>query len=596
MSTTKTIDVEIYEKLPAYIAGDECVIFGHQNIPAYTIAKIARTQPLDTKSVAVTIAGITYIVDSGLLFTRRFTKPTMPIKTKSPEEAGKKPSTNKVTVTPKIPKIPMGMRKATYFTKGSAIAVYGSPDHKDGTVGSIHVYMQPTSKFISVLLAGKVEYIAPEFLYQKDPTYTEPGPLFKDFTESSELMKYMADLLYAQNMDDSITLALQDVDLKDYDMIASASGSRWAAIIPKNAKGPMPVLMAHCDIQYGVKHPTENNLEYDPKLEKFNSPTGLGADDRAGLFVINRALQLQPGKFIAIFFDEEEVGCRGSRNFVTSKDFKEKIDPLASTYISIDRTRAANGAKTVATYGHDNKELLKLFKEKSKRNDVKGSSTDCKILSAQSSILSKTSEGVSCVNFSCGYQFEHTVRETLYWKELLACAIDVAELPSKVPELWTKRFLAAKAPAYKPYSAPKKTKTAKNAGSPSWYGDDFILVNDEYYDEEDVKLLMKYYKRHTGVDYTLKTATPYEPKRQDFVRLSTDVSVGGVYGGKRLDRATHAMLAGNVWIVHSIDAGKSTANLMTDDDSYDAVNIPFIWLEAVTQTDPLISPSLLEGK
>ena len=121
------------------------------------------------------------------------------------------------------------------------------------------------------------------------------------------------------------------------------------------------------------------------------------------------------------------------------------------------------------------------------------------------------------------------------------------------------------------------------------------MVGDDYLAVEDVKDLMLFYKMHTGKEYSVDMAPPYSPKRTDFVRLSINVSAGGIYGGRRLDKATHIMLDSNVWIVHSVDIGKSTATLVTDDGEYDAVNIPFIWLESITKSDPLISQNLIEG-
>lgn len=588
LENKKGIDMEVYMKLPAFLEGQKCVVYGHNKIPAYTMGIINRTASLTAKQIAVKIAGTIYLLKPDYLYVSKKDNKAVVVV----EDDKYEPFT-----------LPAGIRKAAFFAKSSIVVIYGHKDYKAGTIGKVAIFSQPTSNFIQLEIDGKPEYVKPSYLFQKDPTYVAPGPLFTDFAGSSELMKYMADLLYAENMNDSITLALQGVDLKDYKMISSQSGSKWAAIIPKDAKGPLPVLMAHCDIQMNVKHPTPENLEYDTTLEKFNSPRGLGADDRAGLFVINRALSLQPGKFIAIFFDEEEVGCRGSRNFVTSKDFRELIDPIASTYISIDRTRAVNGDKTVATYGHDNKDLLKLFKDKSGRKDVNGSSTDCKILSAESAIIAKDGEGVACVNFSCGYQYEHTARETLYWKELLECAVDISQLPTKIPELWEKQFRAPKAIPYYSSGYNKNRNKKQETTSPAhtrgsqqmeWFGD-FVEHEGEYYASEDIKILMQYYKLYTGKDYTIKTASPYTPKRSDFVRLSATVSVGGIYGGRRLDKATHIMLDSNVWAVHSVDLVKSTANLVTDDGSYNAANIPFAVLESVTQEDMLVSQNLFEG-
>jgi len=579
----KNVDLTVYTPLDKPLAETTVVVFGHGIIKDHSIGTISRVGLTDTALVYVKVGHVTYSVPKDMLYTR-------------------KPVAGDVSKAISTLKVPANLRRAAYFTKNTKMFIYGHKDYKDGTPCVVDAYMQPTSKFIAVMVNKKVQYIEPANLYIIDPQYVTPIPLFSELKEPTDLQEYMAKLLYADNMDDSITLALEDVDLSKYDMISSQSGSKWAAIIPKGAKGPMPVLMAHCDIQMNVKHPTEKNLTYDEKLSKFNSPTGLGADDRAGLFVINRALNMHEGKFIAIFFDEEEVGCKGSRNFVKSKDFKEKIDPMASLYISIDRTRSTTGGKTVATYGHDNKAILGMFKDKLKRPEVRGSSTDCKVLSAESVEISKDNMGIACVNFSCGYQFEHTSRETLYWKELLECAIDICAMPEKMPTLWKLQYRAEKpAVSYGGYYGRGANTTTKAKTKPkakvtsTLYADDYILVNGDYYDSDDVEALLKQFKHKMGREYVVGDAGPYTPKRNDFVRLSTSVSIGGIYGGQRLDKATYIMLDSNVWIVHSVDHTTASVSLRTDDASYDAVNIPMELLEAVTQSDMLVSQNLLEN-
>lgn len=640
-----TPDEAIYAKLSTFNKGTPCVIFNHTALHNYTTGIIEETALVTSTLIRVRVNHVIYAIAPEYLFINKVTGKIVstpesttpdglfPVSSLLKDDIvyiyndplTKDGTTGTVSITtsvssnlvavdvgnlrkylspshlftkiapPKpvvIKNLPPWAKKATHYNKASVMYVFGHSTIPDGTSGSVVIYTAPASRTVSLSILDTIQIVQSEYLYQKDPLYVEPAPLFTEYEKASARMQYMAELLYAENMDKAITLALKDVDLSLYNMYASKTGAKWAAIIPKNLEGNAPVLMAHCDIQANVKHPTPTNLSFDPKLQKFNSPTGLGADDRAGLFVINQALKENPGKFMAIFFDEEEVGCRGSRNFVGSVEFKTLVDPIASCYISIDRTRAVNGGKTVATYGHDNKELLALFKSKVSRPDVHGSSTDCKILSAESEVISTTSEAVSCVNFSCGYQYEHTSRETLYWEELLVCAVDVAGLPTTIPELWTKQFRAPK-PTVKTYGYQNKR---SNKHYPSVHDEDFIIMGNEIFTSDDLESLLLFYKLHTGKEYSAKVKTPYIPKRKDFVRLSANVSIGGVYGGKRLDRATHIMLSSNTWVVHSVDNTTLTASLTTDDGAYDAVNIPFLLLEPILHSDILIAQDILEAK
>lgn len=497
-----------------------------------------------------------------------------------------------VTEPPKDTRdIPLGYKAVdTVYYMNSAVYILPHGDFLALTSGTVTEWTKQDAPVVSVKVGTHIHQIKTNFLCVKDWKYKAPEALFKDFKEKTPEHEYMAELLYAPDMSTTIVLGLKGVDLAQYTMVQSKTGSKWCAIIPKDPLGTMPALMAHCDIQANVKHPTVDNLEYNPTTNMYGSPTGLGADDRAGIFCMNKALKEHPGKFIAIFFDEEEVGCKGSRNFVESDTFKDIIDPIASCYISIDRTRGRQkGEKHVATYGHNNKELLKLFKDKLGRPDQSGSSTDCKVLSAKSATLATDSTGVSCVNFSCGYQFEHTARECLYHAELLETAEDICNMVEKMPELWTKRFLSDK-------TTKKSTYGSRTGYSYGGYGNslqDAIILDGDFYDETDLKHLLQMYHYYTGKEYS--TTAPVKlnlPSKNDFVNLRDNVIAGGIYGGHKLNIPTVTMLRANLWVVVSVDLKKMTAALTTDDAQIDANNIPLCALTTVSVNDPLVTYDL----
>lgn len=501
-----------------------------------------------------------------------------------------------VTTTEAPVVIPKGFKPTETFYMNSVVLILPHGQWRLATQGKIEKWHNASSTEVEVVVAGSKFMVQSKYLASKDHNYQEPGPLFKDLKDPTEDHLYMAELLYAPTMDETILLGLKGVDLKNYRMIRSKTGSKWCAIIPKDAKGPMPVLMAHSDIQANVKHPTVDNLEYNPKDGKYSSPRGLGADDRAGIFVMNKALQAHEGKFIVMFFDEEEIGCKGSGNFITSDTFKKEVEPLASCFISIDRARnRVNGKKHIATYGYDNKELLKLCKDKLGRDDQRGSSTDCKVLSRASETMAKTTGGVSCMNFSCGYINEHTSSEALYHAELLETAEDVCKLVTEIPELWTKRFLAPKSTTTSYGYGYNSRQRNTGYGYGGGYGtDEMITYDGELYDESDVENLAKAFLYYTGKAYIPSKPTQIKlPKVHDLVNLRDEVSAGGIFGGKALNLPTVTMLKANLWVVVSVDEKTMTAALTTDDGQIDATNIPLAALVGVSTNDPLVTYDLL---
>lgn len=398
-------------------------------------------------------------------------------------------------------------------------------------------------------------------------------PLASEFKEFTEDHKYMIELLKEPSRAKVIDLVLQGVVIDDYDIV---TGPKYYILIPKTPTTLfMPMIMAHTDIQQNVAHPGDN-LQYDPATERFSSPIGLGADDRAGCYAINKILLNHPGKFIIALFDEEEIGCIGSSDFVKDKEFA-KIDKKASCYISIDRKRGYGGVGQIATYGHDNTKLFTLVKTATGRLAVKGSSTDCRTLAAGSKALAKN-KGLACFNMSCGYENEHTSSEALYFKELQAVVTDFDCLVLSAPELWTEQFNSV---------IVKQTYTSTNAYLANW-ADAEIQVDGDYYDESDVRTLLWYYEQTTGKAYIFAKATGLckEFEKNNYVRLDPECMTSGVYGGKKLTKDLYTELKAYTWVVTSISG--MLCDLQSECASKTASNIPFAWLKLITISDPLV--------
>ena len=432
--------------------------------------------------------------------------------------------------------------------------------------------------------------------YQRGNTYTPPVPKkkFSETVKPSADETYMAELFCAKTHNEVVTLGVEGVDDKKYEMIAN---KEWFAMIPTGLKDTdkIPCLIAHTDLHPNLTHPTLQNLEYEDG--KFSSPTGLGADDRAGIFAINQMLRKYPGKFMVLFPDKEEVGLVGSRAFADSKHF-ERFDKHASMYISIDRRREHTGGKTIATYGSDCDDLNKWVAKLTDRKIVSGSSTDCKALAT------KSSRDVPCFNFSCAYTSEHTRNETLYFEELLETVKDLGTL------------LAHK-DAYKTYAVTPKSygygygygynyggyyddddymsEYYKDSGKPSTNAknaktvveDDDVDTNE--LDDGDIEILKDIYAYYTGSEYDPKG--PYIVQKivsGDYVRLRTDLVIGQVYGGVKFTADLKITLQAHTWDVITVDDDLKM-DLESVDGTYDCSLIPQIWMELVGKDDPMIT-------
>jgi putative aminopeptidase FrvX len=181
------------------------------------------------------------------------------------------------------------------------------------------------------------------------------------------------------------------------------------------------------------------------------SPTGIGADDKNGIFVCLKMLEYLPEVKIALFV-EEETGGRGSRNadvdffddcrwviecdrkngsnmiteisgsYICSKAFKKRVLPLATKF------------------GY--KETTGLF------TDVDQISSSCNI---------------SCLNLSCGYYNPHSDEECTVISELENCIHFCLSIAKDIIERYE-------------FTRPKTVYK-------SWNG----------YDEQDCKDLQQYY-------------------------------------------------------------------------------------------------------
>ena len=167
---------------------------------------------------------------------------------------------------------------------------------------------------------------------------------------------------------------------------------RFVVVTPKQPDH-YPLICSHYDT---VRHTPLSG--YKIKKDIITSIEGaLGGDDRCGVAI---ALSLMQAGVLAnyAFFDEEECGAGGSRDFLIETPW---IAKESSCYIGLDR----RGHEDAAVYNYRSNKLLDVvgiygFKE------VNGTMTDVSIIEED---LPKAT-----VNLSVGFNHEHTSNETIH--------------------------------------------------------------------------------------------------------------------------------------------------------------------------------------
>lgn len=183
--------------------------------------------------------------------------------------------------------------------------------------------------------------------------------------------------------------------------------------ITKGQSDTYPCLVAHTD-QVQAEYPDDYKVfkvgdhlltGYSTEHKRF---CGLGADDKNGIWVALRCLELEPVLKVALF-SAEEVGCQGSSQarmeffddcrFVLQADRRgasDFITCIGNTQLCTEEFAQAAG---IEQYGY---------------HEENGMMTD---------VLTLADMGlkVSCANMSCGYYEPHTDREYTVIPDLMNC-------------------------------------------------------------------------------------------------------------------------------------------------------------------------------
>ena len=192
------------------------------------------------------------------------------------------------------------------------------------------------------------------------------------------------------------------------------------------AEGDIPIaLVAHLDTVFPQP---PKNIYYDSNKGVVWSPEGLGADDRAGVFIILKIIKLGFKPHI-IFTTDEERGGYGASQLVLVK--KEQPFKQLKYLIQLDR----RGTNDCVFYDCDNKKFIEYVESFGFAEDF-GSFSDISILCP----AWKTAG----VNLSVGYEDEHSVSETLHINPMFATIQKVIAMLRDVDNAKTFKYIPAK--------------------------------------------------------------------------------------------------------------------------------------------------------
>lgn len=182
------------------------------------------------------------------------------------------------------------------------------------------------------------------------------------------------------------------------------------------AVGEVPiVLVAHLDTVFPKPPKRFFSLKMDKS--KITSPSGLGADDRAGVYAILDILEqgLRPS---IVFTCGEEKGGIGVKNLI--KDIPKDITH-SNCIIELDR----QGSMEAVYYDCANFEFEDFISEFGFETEF-GTFSDISYLAP--------AWGIAAVNLSVGYYFEHSYQEVLDIKELDLTIQKVCDIINSKPK------------------------------------------------------------------------------------------------------------------------------------------------------------------
>lgn len=183
--------------------------------------------------------------------------------------------------------------------------------------------------------------------------------------------------------------------------------------VTKGTSNMYPCLVAHTDTVHPII-PKFHLFRSEDVLFAFNpqtgKQTGIGGDDKVGVFILLQALKDIP-VMKAVFYRHEETGCHGSRYSIKNhKDWYKNCGYI----IEPDRRGYADAITNSGGIDITSQEFvddITPFMEKYAYTEATGIFTDI-------DTLVTGGIGISTINFSCGYHAPHSNQEIVSISEV----------------------------------------------------------------------------------------------------------------------------------------------------------------------------------
>ena len=207
-----------------------------------------------------------------------------------------------------------------------------------------------------------------------------------------------------------ISYLIEQFELKGYKYDIDELGNLY---VTKGISDYYPLVLAHTDSVHEIKEMVVNeeylpNAQGESKLalkaytKEGNLPTGIGGDDKAGVFICLQLLE----KFdvLKAFFPvAEETGCHGSRGA------KEEFFKDVGYAVQFDSTE--NDTMSLSLMGTQLFEEKSEFFNKTKNIILEHGFTEWKHHPYTDNMVLKEKFDFACLNFAAGYYRYHTDNE-----------------------------------------------------------------------------------------------------------------------------------------------------------------------------------------
>lgn len=210
--------------------------------------------------------------------------------------------------------------------------------------------------------------------------------------------------------------------------------------ITKGEAVSYPCVIAHMD-EVHKKHTKDFRLmDSDGVIFGFDTKkrdqTGIGADDKNGIWVALRCLEKYPAIKVA-FFVGEEIGCVGSRS--ADMSFFDDVRFV----LQCDRKGSGDFITTAGGVELCSKNFIEVVNP-----TVWGYKKETGLTTDVMSLKQRGLE-VSCCNISCGYYEAHTNREYTVFSELQHCLEFVCHIIEDLPDVYSHCYKSPAITAYK---------------------------------------------------------------------------------------------------------------------------------------------------